>query len=54
MLRQVKMLLNNLGVESNLRLSGQHADVPYYDLVLANDVSSLKKFQDEIELYCFA
>jgi intein/homing endonuclease len=49
MLRQVKMLLNNLGVESNLRLSGQHADVPYYDLVLANDVSSLKKFQDEID-----
>jgi len=49
LLRQVKMLLNNLGVESNLRLSGQHNDVPYYDLVLTNDAPSLKKFQDEID-----
>ena len=49
LLRQIKMLLNNLGVESNLRFSGQHKDVPYYDLLLANDVSSLQKFQDEID-----
>jgi intein/homing endonuclease len=49
LLRQVKMLLNNLGVESNLRLSGQNNDVPYYDLVLTNDASSLKKFQEEID-----
>ena len=49
LLRQIKMLLNNLGIESNLRFSGQHKDVPYYDLVLANDVDSLQKFQDEID-----
>jgi intein/homing endonuclease len=49
LLRQIKMLLNNLGIESNLRFSGQHKDVPYYDLVLTNDVDSLQKFQDEID-----
>lgn len=49
MLRQVKMLLNNIGVESNLRQSGENNGVPYYDLVLANDHDSLKKFQKYID-----
>ena len=49
MLRQVKMLLNNMGVESNLRQSGENNGVPYYDLVLANDHDSLKKFQEYID-----
>lgn len=49
MLRQVKMLLNNMGVESNLRQSGENNGIPYYDLVLANDHNSLKKFQEYID-----
>lgn len=49
MLRQVKMLLNNMGVESNLRKSGENNGIPYYDLVLANDYNSLKRFQEYID-----
>ena len=49
MLRQVKMLLNNMGVESNLRQSGENNKIPYYDLVLANDYNSLKRFQEYID-----
>jgi len=41
MLRQVKMLLNNMGIESNLRKSGEHESGPYYDLVISNDYDSL-------------
>jgi intein/homing endonuclease len=46
LLRQVKMLLNNFGVKSNLRQSGIHKDVPYYDLVVASE--SLALFSDKI------
>ena len=49
MLRQIKMLLNNLGVQSSLRKSGEHDGVPYYDLILSNDYYSLLKFQGEID-----
>jgi intein/homing endonuclease len=49
LLRQVKMLLNNLGVESCVRLSGENKGVKYYDLVLSNDFNSLKTFQTEID-----
>jgi intein/homing endonuclease len=49
MLRQIKMLLNNLGVQSSLRKSGEHDGAPYYDLILSNDYHSLLKFQNEID-----
>jgi intein/homing endonuclease len=49
MLRQVKMLLNNMGIESYLRKSGENNGTPYYDLVLANDHKSLKRFQECID-----
>jgi intein/homing endonuclease len=49
LLRQIKMLLNNLGVESHLRKTGQNKDVPYYDLILANDYESLVKFREAID-----
>jgi len=49
MLRQVKMLLNNIGIESNLRKSGEHNGTPYYDLVISNDYHSLLKFQNEVD-----
>ena len=49
MLRQVKMLLNNIGIESNLRKSGEHNGAPYYDLVISNDYHSLLKFQNEVD-----
>jgi len=49
MLRQIKMILNNMGVQSNLRKSGQHKDVPYYDLIISNDECSLREFQKSID-----
>jgi hypothetical protein len=49
LLRQVKMLLNNLGIQSFLRKSGENKGKPYYDLVVANDYESLKKFQESID-----
>jgi hypothetical protein len=49
LLRQVKMLLNNLGVSSYLRQSGKHNNKPYYDLVISNDYKSLKLFQEAID-----
>ena len=49
LLRQVKMIFNNMGISSNLRKSGEHKGVPYYDLVISNDISSLKEFQDSID-----
>jgi len=49
LLRQIKMILNNLGIQSFLRKSGQNKGKPYYDLVVANDYKSLKKFQDDID-----
>lgn len=49
LLRQIKMLLNNLGVQSFLRKSGENKGKPYYDLVIANNYESLKKFQDSID-----
>jgi hypothetical protein len=49
LLRQVKMLLNNLGVSSYLRQSGKHNNKPYYDLVISNDHKSLKLFQEAID-----
>jgi hypothetical protein len=49
LLRQIKILLNNLGVQSFLRKSGENKGKPYYDLVIANNYESLKKFQDSID-----
>lgn len=49
LLRQVKMLLNNLGIESFLRKSGKNKTAVYYDLVLSNDYNNLKIFQNEID-----
>ena len=49
LLRQVKMLLNNLGISSYLRQSGKHYDKPYYDLVISNNYKSLKLFQQAID-----
>jgi len=49
LLRQVKMIFNNMGISSNLRKSGEHKGVPYYDLIISNDYSSLKEFQDSID-----
>jgi intein/homing endonuclease len=49
MLRQIKMILNNMGIQSNLRKSGQHKDVPYYDLIISNDECSLREFQKSID-----
>ncbi len=49
LLRQIKMLLNNLGIQSFLRKSGENKGKPYYDLLIANDYKSLKKFQDSID-----
>lgn len=49
LLRQIKMLLNNLGIQSFLRKSGSNKGVPYYDLVISNDYISLKKFQENID-----
>jgi hypothetical protein len=46
LLRQVKMLLNNFGVESSIRYSGSHKDVPYYDLKIPK--SGHQKFSDRI------
>jgi len=43
------MILNNMGIQSNLRKSGQHKDVPYYDLVISNDECSLREFQQSID-----
>ena len=53
LLRQIKMILNNLGIISNLRKSGEHKGVSYYDLVISNDVSSLREFQDSIDFQVF-
>jgi intein/homing endonuclease len=49
LLRQVKMILNNMGIQSNLRQSGQHKNVPYYDLIISNDETSLREFQKSID-----
>ena len=49
LLRQVKMLLNNLGISSYLRQSGKHYDKPYCDLVISNNYKSLKLFQQAID-----
>ena len=49
LLRQVKMILNNLGIQSFLRKSGENKGKPYYDLFVANDYESLKKFQESID-----
>jgi intein/homing endonuclease len=49
LLRQIKMILNNMGVQSNLRKSGEHKGVPYYDLVISNDLQSLEEFQKSID-----
>jgi intein/homing endonuclease len=46
LLRQIKMLLNNFGIKSNLRKSGEHKSVPYYDLVIASE--SIALFSDKI------
>jgi hypothetical protein len=43
------MIFNNMGISSNLRKSGENKGVPYYDLVISNDISSLKEFQDSID-----
>jgi intein/homing endonuclease len=53
LLRQIKMILNNLGIISNLRKSGEHKGVSYYDLVISNDVNSLKEFQNSIDFQVF-
>ena len=50
LLRQIKMLLNNFGIESNLRKSGvSDAGVDYYDLVLSNDKHDLESFATSID-----
>lgn len=49
MLRQVKMLLNNIGIISFLRRTGQHKKQPYYDLVISNDNQSLRLFEKHID-----
>jgi hypothetical protein len=43
------MILNNMGVQSFLRKSGEHKDVPYYDLVISNDEKSLTEFKNSID-----
>lgn len=53
LLRQVKMILNNMGIQSNLRQSGQHKDVPYYDLIISNDETSLREFQKSIDFVVY-
>lgn len=53
LLRQIKMILNNLGIISNLRKSGEHKGVSYYDLVISNDVNSLREFQNSIDFQVF-
>ena len=53
LLRQIKMIFNNMGISSNLRKSGEHKGVPYYDLVISNDVSSLKEFQNSIDFVVY-
>jgi len=50
LLRQIKMLLNNFGIESNLRHSGVSDNgTDYYDLVLCNDQNDLREFADSID-----
>lgn len=49
LLRQLKMILNNLGIVSSLRKSGENNSIPYYDLVLSNDLKSLQEFQNSID-----
>lgn len=49
LLRQIKMILNNMGIQSFLRKSGENKDIPYYDLVISNDEKSLKEFQESID-----
>lgn len=53
LLRQVKMILNNMGIQSNLRQSGQHKNVPYYDLIISNDETSLREFQKSIDFVVY-
>jgi len=49
LLRQIKMVLNNMGIQSNLRKTGENKGVPYYDLIIANDETSLREFQKSID-----